>query len=85
MIMIAIIKFSFSQVGAVETVHINCGLPASRSLKGSTTLSMRTTSRTLDIASITARARCIGNCVNLNLPAIRIIGLIFLKGEVSFR
>ena len=31
-IMIAITKFSSSQVGAEESVHINCVLPASRSL-----------------------------------------------------
>ena len=31
-IMIAITKFSFSQVGVEESVHINCVLPASRSL-----------------------------------------------------
>ena len=38
-----------------------------------------------EIVSIAARARCFGNCLNLNLPAIRIIGLIVLKGEVFFR
>lgn len=31
-IMIAITNFSFSQVGVVESVHINCVLPVSRSL-----------------------------------------------------
>ena len=44
----------FSQVGAEETVHINCGLPASRSLKGSipVTLSLRTTLRPWDSVTV---------------------------------
>ena len=49
--MIIMITFSISQVGAVESVHINCGLPAPRSLyQGSTTFSMRTISRPRDSA-----------------------------------
>ena len=74
-------------MGAVKSVRMNCGLPASRSLWGSRTV-LFLCGRSPDhaIVTITAikRVRNNGN-LNLNLAAIDIIGLVAYKSKVSFR
>ena len=56
---------AISQVGAEENIHINCGLPASRSMQGSTTLYMWTTSRPWYSDQNSERSVIMGVCIEM--------------------